>query len=387
MITLTKDTVTTEEINNLADWLKTTPRLTKGPLTETFETEFSEWQGAKHSVMVNSGSSANLIMLYVLKCMNKMKNDKVVVPSLCWATDLAPVIQLGMTPYLCDCNLDDLSVDTAQLERLFKEESPSVLILVSVLGLSPDMDKIVSLCEKYDVILLEDVCESIGSTYKGTKLGNFGLMSSYSFFFGHHISTAEGGMVCTDDDEVHRVLTSIRSHGWNRDWDEEEKAKIEKDYNVSGLNSLYTFYYPGFNLRATDIQAFLGIEQMKKIDSVVSKRSDNFKTYQRLIHNPFWKAKDNDDTRVSNFAYPYIHPEKEKIIEALTKNEIEVRPLLCGSMGKQPFFVDLYGSCDFKNCDTVDQYGIYLPNHPYLTQEEIEKICDVVNTASGENIC
>ena len=383
MISLIKDTVSNEDIFKLADWLKTIPRLTKGPLTIEFESQFSKWLDVEHSVMVNSGSSANLLMLYALKVMNKLKNEKIVVPGLCWATDLAPVIQFGMEPVLCDCNLDNLSVDLTHLEEIFKEHSPSVLLLVSILGLSPDMGKIMSLCDKYDVILLEDACESLGTTYEDRKLGSFGLMSSHSFFFGHHASTVEGGMVCTDDKEVHKMLLSLRSHGWARDWVEDDIKEIESKYNITNINSMYTFYYPGFNLRATDIQAFLGIEQIKIMDWAIRNRNNNFKLYQKLIRNSFWKPKEVLNTMTSNFAYPYMHPLKDKIVVALEENDIETRPLVCGSMGLQPFYVNLYGKKHLKNCTVVDNTGIYLPNHPSLTIEEIEKVCSVVNLVIG----
>jgi CDP-6-deoxy-D-xylo-4-hexulose-3-dehydrase len=194
-IDLIQDTIDNQDIDNLIEWLKTYPRLTKGSKTIEFENKWSKWLGSKYSVFVNSGSSANLLMLYALKVLNKMKNNKVCVPSLCWATDLAPVLQFDMKPLLIDCNLDNLSVDLNHLEEVFKTEQPSVLLLVSVLGLSPDMESIVELCEKYDVILLEDNCESQGTKFKGTKLGNFGLMSSFSTYFGHTMSTIEGGVI------------------------------------------------------------------------------------------------------------------------------------------------------------------------------------------------
>ena len=195
MITLVKDTIDNKDIDQLIDWLKTYPRLTKGTVTLELEEKWSKWLGRKYSVFCNSGSSANLLMLSALGESIGYKHCKVVVPSVAWATDLAPVMQLGMTPILCDSNMDDLSVDLEHLEKIFKEEDPSVLMLVSVLGLVPNMDKIVDMCMQYDVALLEDTCESMGCEYKGQKLGTFGMMSSFSTYFGHHISTIEGGFI------------------------------------------------------------------------------------------------------------------------------------------------------------------------------------------------
>jgi len=179
-IDLIQDTIDNNDVDQLVDWLKGYPRLTKGPMTLEFESKFANWIGSEYAVFVNSGSSANLLMVYALKHAGLLKNNKFCVPSLCWATDLAPVLQFDLEPVLVDCNLDNLSVDLDHLERVFKEESPAALILVSVLGLSPDMDAVIDLCEKYDVVLLEDNCESQGTSYKGKRLGNFGLMSSFS---------------------------------------------------------------------------------------------------------------------------------------------------------------------------------------------------------------
>ena len=179
MITLVKDTIDKHDIDRLINWLKTYPRLTKGEYNLKFEEKFARYLGRKYAVFCNSGSSANLLMLSVLQQAGYLKNNKVVVPSVAWSTDLAPVLQLGLKPLLCDSNLDDLSVDLEHLEKILQEESPSVLLFVSVLGLVPNMPKVVELCEKYDVILLEDTCESMGCEYKGKKLGTYGLMLSY----------------------------------------------------------------------------------------------------------------------------------------------------------------------------------------------------------------
>ena len=184
MIKLVNDTINNSDIDKLIEWLGTYPRLTKGELTPRLEEKWSKWLGVKNTVFCNSGSSANLLMLWALVEAGRINRDcKIVVPSVAWATDLAPVIQLGMTPILCDSNLQDLSVDLDHLEIIFKETKPEVLLLVSVLGLVPDMKRIVKLCKEHNVILLEDTCESMGSKFNDKKLGSFGLMSSFSTYF------------------------------------------------------------------------------------------------------------------------------------------------------------------------------------------------------------
>ncbi len=380
MITLVKDTISNSDIDELIDWLSTYPRLTKGPLTLELEKKWSEWLGVKYSVFCNSGSSANLLMLSAFKEYHHIKNNvKVVVPSVAWATDLAPVMQLGMIPLLCDCNMDDLSVDLEHLEEIFWRKNPDALMMVSVLGLVPNMDKVVELCERHDVMLLEDTCESMGCDYRGKKLGTFGKMSSFSTFFGHHISTIEGGFISTDDEELYELMVSFRSHGWDRELKKETQIGLQKEWNVSEFDSMYTFYYSGYNLRSTDLNAFIGLGQIDKLDDWGKKREHNFNLYQKLIKNDYWKVKPQPDSFVSNFAYPVIHPNRDEIVKDLQKNNIEVRPMICGSMGTQPFYIKEWGRKELPNVTMVDLYGFYVPNHPKLTYNEIEFISKIIN--------
>ena len=378
MIKLVQDTISKEDINELIKWLETYPQLTKSTKTKEFEKAWSNWMGVKHSIFVNSGSSANLLMLYALIASKSLKNNKVVVPSLSWATDLSPVMQLGLEPILVDCNLDNLSVDLKDLEDIFLKETPSCLILVSVLGLPPNMTKIEDLCKKYDVILLEDACESLGTSYNGKKLGTFGKMSSFSLYFGHHISTIEGGMICTDDDNIADTLLQLRSHGWDRDLSESKQSELRNKWNIDSFSALYTFYIPGFNLRPTDLQAVIGLGQLNKIDEIISKRNENFLRYLNNLKDFTWTPKIEGNHFISNFCMPIIDENKKEIIEGLIKNNIECRPLICGSMGMQPFYVDVYGKNIKKNTSIIDKHGLYVPNHPHLTIDEIDRISEII---------
>jgi CDP-6-deoxy-D-xylo-4-hexulose-3-dehydrase len=380
-IDLIQDTIDNQDIDNLIQWLQEYPRLTKGPKTIEFESKWSKWSGSNYSVFVNSGSSANLLMLYALKVLNKMKNNKVCVPALCWATDLSPVLQFDLQPLLIDCNLDNLSVDLNHLEQMFQTEQPSVLLLVSVLGLSPDMDSIVELCKKYDVILLEDNCESQGTKFKGTKLGNFGLMSSFSTYFGHTMSTIEGGVITTNDEEIYNMLLQLRSHGWDRDLSESKQQELRKEWEVSDFSALYTFYVPGFNLRSTDLQAQLGIQQLLKVDGMINNRFQNFLYYKSKLEGKTWFPKTFSDEFTSNFAIPVItksSEDKENLIKELEENNIACRPLISGSMGTQPFYKKLYGENKLPNCSIIDERGVYVPNHDKMTKEDIDRVCNIL---------
>jgi CDP-6-deoxy-D-xylo-4-hexulose-3-dehydrase len=380
-IKLINDSITESDIEKLIDWLRTFPKLTKGELTVELEKKFANWIGTKFSLFVNSGSSANLLMFYCLIVLNKLKNKKIVVPGLSWVTDLSPVIQFNLEPILVDCNLENLSVDINHLEEIFRTENPSCLILVSVLGLSPDMDRILDLCEKYNVILLEDNCESQGTKYKNIKLGNFGVMSSFSTYYGHTMSTIEGGFITTNDLEIYKTLLMLRSHGWNRDLDVYEINKLNSDWNIDEFNSLYTFFEPGFNLRSTDLQAFLGLGQIEKVDTFIKKRNDNFHRFKKLLTSDIWFPKEIDQSYTSSFCIPIITKSielKKSLVKKLRDNQIECRPLISGSMGSQPFYKKRYGENKLKNCQIVDSRGIYIPNHPDLNNLDIDLICEII---------
>ena len=379
MIKLVNDTINNADIDHLIKWLKTYPRLTKGPLTLELEKKWSNWLGVNNSIFCNSGSSANLLMLWALVEANRINKDaKVVVPSAAWATDLSPVIQLGMTPILCDINLKNLSVDLNHLETIFKETKPEVLLLVSVLGLVPDMQKINELCNKYNVILLEDTCESMGSKWENKKLGTFGLMSSFSTYFGHHISTIEGGFVSTNDKELYEILKSIRSHGWDRDSSPEYSKQLRNQWETSNFDALYTFYHSGFNLRSTDLQAFIGLGQIDKLDDICKKRNKNFKIYQQELSSIRPYINECSQNFISNFAYPVISENRDSIVAVLQKENIEVRPMICGSMGTQPFYIKEYGKKELPNASIIDKWGFYIPNHPGLSKEDIIKISNII---------
>jgi CDP-6-deoxy-D-xylo-4-hexulose-3-dehydrase len=378
-IQLVKDTIDKKDIKQLINWLKTNPKLTKGELTVEFEKQWSEWLGCKYSVFVNSGSSANLAAVYSLMLSGKLKNKKIVVPAVSWVTTVTPAMQLGLEPIMCDADGNNLGLNIKHLKKIIKEENPAAIILVHVLGFANEMSEIVKLCQENDILLIEDSCEAMGSEYKNKKLGTFGDLSTFSMYFGHHMSTIEGGMVCTNNEELYHILLSIRSHGWDRDLPKEKQSELRTKYNVSDFRALYIFYYPGFNLRATDLQAFIGINQLKKIDKVIKQRNKNYRYYQRHINKKGWKIKPQRHAFVSNFCYPIITPNVDKLAKALTDNDIECRPLICGSIGEHPFWYERYGKQNLPMAKKVHEYGLYIPNHPKLTRGEMDKIIKIVN--------
>lgn len=282
-VPLVKNTIDKQDIEGLIEWLKTEPQLTKGPMVMEFEKKWSEWLGKKYSVYVNSGSSANLAAVYSLILSGKMRNKKMIVPSVSWVTTVTPAMHLGLEPIMCECDPDNLGLNIEHLKKIIDDESPASIILVHVLGIPNRMNEIMELCKDNDILLIEDTCEAIGSTYENKKAGTFGDLSTFSFYFGHHISTIEGGMISTDDIDLYHILLSIRSHGWDRDLPKEKQDYLREKYNISNFRSLYTFYYPGFNLRATDLQAFIGLGQLEKLDQIIKARNKNYLRYQEGI--------------------------------------------------------------------------------------------------------
>lgn len=379
MIKLVSDTINREDINSLIEWLSQgeIPRLTKGELTWELEKKWAEKIGTKYSVFVNSGSSSILLSLATLKYSNKLRNNKIVVPALSWATDVSSPMLLGYDTVMCDCNLEDLSCNLTHLEKLFQEHDPSVMILVSPLGLVPKMGEVVKLCEDYNVILLEDVCESMGSKYQGKYLGSFGYASFFSMYFGHHLSTIEGGFINTNDEDFYHMLLMMRSHGWDRDLPQWKQKELREKYNCTDFNALYNFYVPGMNLRSTDLQAFIGLNAMDRLDEYSNKRNSNFKTYIKNTKSNTINLTERDGDFISNFAVPFVHKRRDDIVRDLIDNDIEIRPLIAGNMANKPMWGKKQE--DLPNCELIDMYGFYVPNHQDLTESDITKIVNIIN--------
>jgi len=379
MIKLVSDTIDRQDINALIEWLQQDPipKLTKGELTKELEEKWAKKIGTKYSVFVNSGSSSILLTLAALKEFGKLKNNKIIVPALSWATDVSSPMLLDYNVLMCDCNLTDLSCDLESLEKIFQKENPSVLILVSPLGLVPQMDNVVELCEKYDVILLEDVCESMGSKFNGKYLGSFGFASFFSMYFGHHLSTIEGGFINTDDEDFYHLLLMMRSHGWDRDLPKWKQQELREQHNCTDFDALYNFYVPGLNLRSTDLQAFIGLRAIEKLDDYSTKRNENFEYYINKLKTNKLKLNQKINDYVSSFAIPIVNSKRNDIIRDLVDNNIEVRPLIAGNMANKPMWKgDKQG---LNNCELLEEQEFYIPNHQDLSKEDIDIIVNIIN--------
>jgi len=236
-----------------------------------------------------------------------------------------------------------------------------------------------SLCDQYEVILLEDVCESMGSKYQGEYLGTFGLASFYSMYFGHHISTIEGGFINTDDEDFYHLLLMIRSHGWDRDLPKWKQTELRNNNSVSDFGAFYNFYVPGMNLRATDLQAFLGLRAIDKLDDYSIKRRNNFLKFKSNLKNSsdIYEEERSGDF-ISNFALPYSSIHRAALVKRFQEVGVEVRPLIAGNMANKPMWDKT--NTDLPNANHIDEYGFYLPNHQDLTDEDIQIMTDILNS-------
>ena len=368
-VKLADNTISAEDMASLADWLKEGHQVTHGPLTRQFETAIDAYVGTKYSIMVNSGSSANLLITYGLLEAGYLRNKKVIVPAVSWTTTLSPFVQLAFECFLCDADANDLGVDLNHLEQLLKDEQPSLLILVHILGHMNQMDAIRRLCARHDCLVIEDACEALGSEYKGVKAGALSLAGSFSFYYGHHISTIEGGAITTSDDKLYSVMLSIRSHGWSRDVPDTDRQAWKKEFQIDDFRELYSFYFAGFNMRPTELNAYLGLIQLKRLPEIAKIRAHNFEFYRQALPE-FW-SQSSEGGFVSSFSFGTYAKNRLETSKNLLAQGVECRPLVCGSMGRQPFWIKKHGVTHLPVADKVHDFGLYLPNHANISAEDI----------------
>ena len=375
-IPLAADTIDRSDIEALADWVLAGKRLTKGPETAALELEFAQRMGTRHAVFVNSGSSANLLMAAALKESGRLRNSVAVAPAVSWVTTVSPFLQLGFETHLCDADPMSLGLDVEHLRTLIERYEPSVLILVHVLGHPNRMDEIVELCEQNDIVLLEDACEALGSIDEvGRNLGSIGLAGSFSLYYGHHLSTIEGGMVVTEDDEFHRLLVALRSHGWSRDLEPSVQYALAQNHGIDEFRNLYTFYHAGYNLRSTDLQAFIGRRQLQRLDVISEARASIAAQYREALLGFYHQS--SAATLVSEFAFGTLVDDPPGTAERLRTAGVESRPLICGNIGRHPFWTNRFGTTPLAIADQVHDHGMYLPIHASMSSEQVSYVTDV----------
>ena len=345
-----------------------TEKFTMGEQVSKFERMFEERVGVKHAVMLNSGSSANLIAMSTLtnhKCGDLVPGDEVLIPALCWSTSVFPIIQCNLVPVFVDVDPRTLNVDLDDLERKITKKTKAVMV-VHVLGNCTNMKGLMGIIDRHGLILVEDTCESLGSKYDGKHLGTFGSIGTYSFFYSHHITTMEGGMVACEDDDHYELMKCLRAHGWSRNL--KNKDEIQKEF--PDLDPRFTFVNLGYNLRPMEIQASMGINQLSKLGSKNANRKINYSKIKAKIEaNPrkfVSFPSESEEADVAWFGITMFLDEGmslAKYLDYLTNNGVENRPIITGNIVRQPVIRDLFphlNPSDFKGAEECHFRGLFV---------------------------
>ena len=380
---LAKETINQDDINALIEWLKTNPRLTMAELTKEFEQKWANYIGTKYAVFVNSGSSANLLMVNALIQSGRLKSKKVIVPSVAWSTTISPCIQFGLEPIMVDADKKTFGIDLNQTEKLLKDGDIGAIIFVQVLGVPHYKEELLNLSKKYNVPMIEDSCAALGSSYEdGTMVGHVGDMSSFSFYFGHQFSTIEGGMVNTDDEDLYHSLLMLRSHGWGKDLPKELYKKKMVENNIDPFHEPFTFLIPGLNLRSTDLQAFIGLRQVEKANWLSKRRIRNHKEYGRLLekHFEFQDWGNDNPCSISFGALAESEEHRKEVVSTLVDNGVEARIFSAGNLGLHPFWIERYGEFHGEVANKIHSRGFFLPNYPELELSDIKIISNLIKS-------
>ncbi|PSW03857.1 DegT/DnrJ/EryC1/StrS family aminotransferase [Photobacterium lipolyticum] len=356
-----------------------------GKYVSLFEKEFADYVGSKYCVMVNSGSSANLLAvaaMFYRKQQALKPGDEVIVPAVSWSTTYYPLHQYGLKLKFVDIDKETLNLDLAQLETAITEKTRAIFA-VNLLGNPVNYHELNRMIEGRDIVLLEDNCESLGATLDGKQAGTFGLIGTYSSFFSHHISTMEGGMAVTDDEELYHIMLSIRSHGWTRNLPEENLVCTKSD---NPFEESFRFVLPGYNLRPLDMSGALGIEQLKKLPEIVKGRRDNAVTFQKVFTDIEGLEVQKEVGESSWFGFALIvkngKVKRDELVKALTEHGVDCRPIVAGNFVRNDvvkyFDYEVHG--ELANGDNITDCGLFIGNHHYGIEKELQEVAELINS-------
>lgn len=374
-----------EDLDLLIEHLKQDdPKLTNGPKVKEFEEIWSKWLGVKYSVMVNSGASANDL---TMKALYELYGPgEVIVPPLTWVSDIASVIHSNLTPVFIDINFENLSFNLEELHNAITDKTRAIFI-THVLGLNAISEELLELCKVKKILLIEDVCESHGASFKGQKVGSLGFASNFSFYYAHHMTTIEGGMISTNDFDFYQTIRMMRAHGMVRESDSESTRHYYKT-NFPDLNPDFIFAYGSHNMRPTELNGILGLSQIKRLDANILKRTKNFRFFlNELDSKKFYTEFQFQGS--SSYALPIIlrdpSTEKQNAVEmSLREAKVEFRRGLSGGGNqlRQPYLKKLYPlliPASFPIVDHIHFFSWYIGNFPQLEESQINDICSILN--------
>lgn len=354
---------------------------TMGQEVQRFERDFAAYVGSRHAVMVNSGSSANLLMvgaLFFTKENKLQPGDEVIVPAVSWSTTYYPLHQYGLKLRFVDIDLETLNYDVTQLEAAITDKTRLIMV-VNLLGNPNDFSTLKRIVAGRDIRLIEDNCESMGAEFESKQAGTFGVMGTYSSFFSHHISTMEGGLVVTDDEELYHIMLSLRAHGWTRNLPKFNHVVGEKSDDP--FKESFRFVLPGYNFRPLEMSGALGIEQVKKLPMIVAERRKNAAVLQDVMGNHPDLLIQREIGKSSWFGFslvirPGSSMTREQLLGRLTEIGFESRPIVAGNFAKNEvmkyFDASIHGA--LSNADHIDRYGLFIGNHHYPIAEAIQAL-------------
>ncbi len=352
---------------------------TMGQKVAEFEKAFADYVGSRYCVMVNSGSSANLVMIGALRYKSEsplLPGAEVIVPAVSWSTTYYPLYQYGLKLRFVDIDKDTLNFDLEKLEQAITPNTRAILA-VNLLGNPNDFNKIKTIIGDRDIVLLEDNCESMGATFEGKQTGTFGLMGTYSSFFSHHISTMEGGMVVTDDEEIYHILLALRAHGWTRNLPKQNR--ITTDKSDDPFTEAFRFVLPGYNLRPLEMSGALGLAQLRKLPMIVRERRNNAERFLQIMKQfPYLRTqKEIGESSWFGFSMivePAANVSREHLISALTAAKVDTRPIVAGNFAKNEVlkWFDHTIAGDLTNAERIDDAGFFIGNHHYPLDSEFE---------------
>lgn len=382
---LMNNNITNEDGDVLVKFLsqRPLPILTNSKKVREFEEEWSKWLGVKYSVFVNSGSSANILTMLIIK--TQYGNGEVITTPLGWVSDIAAILHAGLKPVFVDINLKNLSIDENELLKKITPNTRAIL-LTHILGYNGLTQKILDVCKEKDILLIEDVCESHGATFKGQKVGSFGDISNFSYYYAHHMTSIEGGMICTNNQLIYNLARSFRSHGMHREMDDIQLKDMLVKLNPE-LNKDFIFLAPAYNMRSTEINAVLALNQLKRLDENNIKRKQNLDMFLDSLDRKKYYV-DFDREGNSNYAFTLLLANEDMVlrnkVEAVLKdNGIEFRRGMSGGGNqlRQPYLKELFQNeySQYPICDYVHHYGWYIGNYPELESLKIYNLCTLLN--------
>ncbi len=369
---------------SLVDFVRTTERFTQFEKVKNFEKLWSEWQSIPYSTYVNSGSSADLIMLDAVKEFYSIEDGaEVLVPAVTWTTNITSVIQARLNPVFVDVNLNDLSFDYEKLDSAVTGKT-KIILITHLIGIPANITRIKDIADRHGLIILEDCCESHGATFNSEKVGNFGTASTFSFYWGHHMTTIEGGMICTAIDELNDLFMLKRSHGLARELPPAKHEAYRRKYPNVDFNFLFLTH--GYNFRNTELHAEIGIQQIEHLDRYITIRNENHRRFLEITAPIASRIYPVDNAGISSFCLPFIFrasADKSALKSALNDAEIELRPIISGNLLHQPCFSRYARVEDFPNANIVHDNGFYIGNNQFVTEERLQALSGIITKTFG----